>query len=104
MKPCECSGHSLHRERVAGPLCCFQELGSFLFFLERVFYWFEGSGFRGNLWKQQVLPGVTFWCVYLVHIVSKDAACGPELGCVGRWQKGITLRMCLMLKTGNAVV
>lgn len=52
VEPCGCSGPSSHGKCAARPVCRYRELCSFLFFLEGVIYWFEGSGCRGDLWKQ----------------------------------------------------
>lgn len=96
---------SFPTQKVCGQACLLLSgIGILPFLLGKGYLLVWGLWLRGNLWKQQALPGMTFWRVYLVHIISKDAVCGPELGCVGRWQKEITLGMCLMLKTNNALV
>lgn len=44
-----------------------------------------------------VLLGLTFWCMYLVHIISKDAMCGPGARQGGEMAEGYNT-LCLMLK------
>lgn len=98
---CGCSSPSSHKKHVTRPVCCFWESDSFLFFLERIIYWLEGSGCRGDMWKQCYCQASLFaTCIWWTSF-QRVLCVVLELDWLGRQQNGITLRLCLMLKINN---